>query len=116
MQIFLQNQNEKTTLFKIQPFQKIKDLKHKISLLFKIPINIQRLVLNSLELDNDDKCFNDYNITSGSTFQLLFRLKGGMGASQSKGSLPHDIKDVNCINSIFNAHKSRSQHSFYLFK
>jgi len=107
MQIFLQNQDEKTIVLKIQPFQKIKGVKEQVSRLFKIPVCFQRFVLNSSELDDDNKCFNDYNITSGSTLQLLLRLKGGMGASQSKGSLPHDIKDIQCINSIFNAHKSR---------
>jgi len=104
MQIFLQNSNEKTSVHTIQPFQKIKDLKYKIYSIFKIPIYLQRLVFNSKELHNN-RSFGDYGITSGSNIQLFSKLKGGMGASGSKASLPHDVKDVQCINSIFNAHQ-----------
>jgi len=104
MRIFLRNSNEKTSVYTIQPFEKIKDFKYKIYSILKIPIHLQRLVFNSKELHNS-KSFGDYNITSESNIHLLYNLKGGMGASGSKASLPHDVKDVHCINSIFNAHQ-----------
>ena len=113
MQIFLQNSDVNTSVHTIQPFQKIQDFKNKIHSLFKVPVDLQRLTHNSTELDNE-KDFGDYNITSGSNLRLLYKLKGGMGASGSKAALPHDVKDVDCINSIFNAHKSILQ-KLYLF-
>ena len=42
-----------------------------------IPTQEQRLVYNGIELSNDNKTINEYDIMNESTVQLLLRLSGG---------------------------------------
>lgn len=79
IQIFVQALQAKTIVLDMDRNSSIIDMKRKLNdlLIMDIPTKDQRLVYNGVELSNDHKTINQYDIMNESTIQLLLRLNGG---------------------------------------
>eukprot|EP00761_Pharyngomonas_kirbyi_P012375 gb/GECH01012402.1/.p1 GENE.gb/GECH01012402.1/~~gb/GECH01012402.1/.p1 ORF type:complete len:771 (+),score=201.68 gb/GECH01012402.1/:1-2313(+) len=77
MQLFVNTPLTRTLSFQAEPFTTIEEIKKKTQEREGIPIECQRLVYATKQL-NDQNTLADYNISKDSTLFLLLRLKGGM--------------------------------------
>ena len=95
MQIFVKTLTGKTIIINdIEESDSVATLKELV--LNKAKTNIQpddiRLIFGGKQL-NDNYIINDYNINSGNTIFLLFRLRGGMDGGQLREGL-RDVSDT----------------------
>lgn len=79
IQIFVQTLQAKTIVLDMDRKSTIIDMKRKVNefLIIDIPTNEQRLIYNGVELSDDNKTINQYQIMNECTIQLLLRLNGG---------------------------------------
>ena len=77
MQIFVKTLTGKTIALRVLPYDTILSVKTKIQDRENIPIDHQRLIYASKQLENN-QTLSDYHIENASTLTLVLRLHGGM--------------------------------------
>ena len=97
--LFVKGLNGQTMVIDdVQPWTTILDVKmlilHKLGYIFTQPPDI-RLIFGGRSL-SDTMCPGDYNIASGNTLFLLFRLRGGMDAGAFTLATNKYVSSGNC--------------------
>ena len=76
MQIFIRRVDGRTSTIQIRPSNTISAIKEQFFYTDQVPVHQQRLLFQSSELENT-RTVVSYNIRSGSTLEMVYRLRGG---------------------------------------
>jgi len=83
MKIIIKELNGKTHILDVEQYDTIEDVKIKIQHKINVRVGVQRLMLDSQQLEND-RFINDYEINENSTIYLIVRLSGGEFGNSGK--------------------------------